>query len=180
MLATVAIGPWPAGAVAVSGPGDLLPADFWVYVEGSDGSFARMEARDAAPVSLEILDPVVGGVPLSGHFLLSAEALPTGPATKVNAVLRSAAGAAVDADIDLTSLLTFDLAVLSATLASASVRIVGRGLGGAAGNLTDPLGVGSRSSSQGYVTLYPTNASGGFGPRRSSNTRTCSSTRSSP
>jgi len=139
-----------------------------------------MEARDAAPVSLEILDPVVGGVPLSGHFLLSAEALPTGPATKVNAVLRSAAGAAVDADIDLTSLLTFDLAVLSATLASASVRIVGRGLGGAAGNLTDPLGVGSRSSSQGYVTLYPTNASGGFGPRRSSNTRTCSSTRSSP
>jgi hypothetical protein len=163
-LAAAAIAPGAAVAIAVSGPADLLPADFWIYVEGSDGAFARVEARDDAPVSIEIEDPVVGGVPMTGHFLLSAEALPTGPATKVNATLSSTAAGSVDADVDLTSLLTFDLAVLSATLASAEVRIVGEGIGGAAGILLDQFGVGSRSSSYGYVTLYPTNASGGSGP----------------
>jgi len=47
---------------------------------------------------------------------------------------------------------------------SAKVKVVGEGLGGAAGVLLDRFGVGSRSSSYGYVTLYETNAAGGFGP----------------
>lgn len=71
-LAAFAIAPGTAAAIAVSGPGDLLPADFWIYVEGSGGAFARVEARDDEPVSIEIENPVVGGVPMTGHFLLSA------------------------------------------------------------------------------------------------------------
>ena len=163
LLGVLGLGaPLPCRAIAVSSPADLLLADFWVYVEGTNGAFARVEARDSDPVSLDIQDPVVGGVPFEGHLLLSAEALPTGPATKVNAVLASDASGAINTDLDLTSLLTFDLAVLSGTASNATVGIVGSGLGGAAGYQGDGID-GSQSRSSGYVTLYTTNAAGGFG-----------------
>lgn len=155
--------PLPCDAIEVDSADDLALADFWVYVEGTGGAFARVEARDTEPVSIDIQNPVVAGVTLQGHLLLSAEALPTGPATKVNAVLASDASGAIDTDLDLTSLLTFDLAVLSATASTATVGIVGSGLGGAAGYKGDGF-TGSMSGSSAYVTLYETNASGGFGP----------------
>lgn len=152
----------PSFAIMVDSADDLLPADFWIYVEGSDGGFARVEERDATPVAIEITDPVVDGVTLTGHLILRAERLPTGPATTVNASLATGDGSAIDTDVDLAAFITFDLAVLSATASSAAVRIVGRGLGGAYGYEGDGF-VGSTSSSSGYVTLYETNASGGTG-----------------
>jgi hypothetical protein len=163
LASLVLLRPLPCAAIEVDSPEDLALADFWVYVEGSGGTFARVEARDTEPVSIDIQDPVVDGVMLEGHLLLSAEALPTGPATKVNAVLSSDASGAIDADLDLASLLTFDLAVLSATASTAIVGIVGSGLGGAAGYQGDGF-TGSMSLSSAYVTLYETNATGGFGP----------------
>jgi hypothetical protein len=161
LLAAGASAPVPAAALAVSGPGDLTAAEFWVYVDGG-AAFPRVEHQGPEPVAIEITDPVVGGVPLTGHFLLDAEALPTGPATKVNATLSSPAGAAVTADVELAAFVTFDVAVLSATLASAPVRFVGQGLGGSAGHQGDGLS-GSTSNAAGYVTLYETNGAGGFG-----------------
>lgn len=162
VAATLAVST-PSGAVGVTGPNDLQPAEFWAYVEGSDGGFARVEARDDEPVAIEILDPVVGGVQLEGHLLLGAEAPATGPATRVNALLRSPASGAADSDLDLRSFVTFDLAVLSATRLSAPVRIVGRGIGGSAGIDRDPVtGVGSRWLSSGFVTIFSTDATGGI------------------
>jgi hypothetical protein len=162
-LALLCALPLPCRAIAVSGPGDLQPADFWVYVEGTNGAFARVEQRDDQPVSIEIDNPVVGGVAMQGHIRLHAEAPDTGPATRTNVVLSSAASGTVDTDLDLASLLTFDLAVLSPTSSSANVGIVGRGLGGRAGFVSATGGT-SISGSYGYVTLYETNATGGFGP----------------
>ena len=139
----------PAAAVAVSSPAELQPAEFWINVEGSNGAFARQELRDDEPVSIEIQDPVVGGVALSGHLLLDAERLPTGPATRVNAVLQSPGSVAVTTDLDLASFVTFDLAVFSATASSAGVAITGMGLGGAAGPQGDGGGTAAPSSAPG-------------------------------
>lgn len=153
--------PLPCRAIAVSGPGDLQPADFWVYVEGTNGAFARVEQHDNQPVSIDIQDPVIGGVAMEGHILLSAEARDTGPATRTNVVLSSEASGSVDTDLDLTSLLAFDLAVLSPTSPFASVGIVGSGIGGRAGFVSGTGGT-SFSGAYGYVTLYETNATGGI------------------
>lgn len=161
MLCSLALA-GPSAAVPVDSADDLLPADFWVFVEGSDGGFARVDARDDAPVSIEIEDPVVDGVPLAGHLILRAERLRTGPATTANTVLVATDGSAIDTDLDLTARITFDVAVLSATASSAAVRIVGRALGGAYGYEGDGFD-GSTSSSSGSVTLYETDALGGFG-----------------
>jgi hypothetical protein len=63
--------------------------------------------------------------------------------------------------LDFRSFVTFDLAVLSSTVATANVRVLSSGVGGAAGGSTSPGN--SLSNAQGFVTIYDTDASGNIG-----------------
>ena len=130
---------------------DLEPADFWVWIEGSNGALDRIEAREPVPVSLTLEDPVIGGHPLTGQLTARNERLPTGPATSVTGSLSGAPGTPLSTQLSLASLVTFDVAALSATASSATVRILGEGIGGSGGFV---------AFSSGFVTLYSTNAGG--------------------
>jgi hypothetical protein len=130
---------------------DLEPADFWVWIEGTNGALDRIEAREPVPVSLRLENPVIGGHPLSGQLTARNERLPTGPATSVTGSLSGTPGAPLSTQLSLASYVTFDVAALSSTASSATVRILGSGLGGSGGFVT---------FSSGFVTLYSTNASG--------------------
>jgi len=127
----LSVTPITSHAVAVTSPANLGPADFWVWIEATNGAFNRVEERDTSPVSLDLTDPVIGGATLSGHLIVSNEVLPTGPATVANAVLSHPGPTAIDTELDLRSLVTFDVAVLGSAL-SAQVRVQGSGVGGAA------------------------------------------------
>lgn len=135
----------------VTSSGELEPADFWAWIEGTDGALPRVEARDAVPVSVGLENPLIGGHVLEGHLTASNERLPTGPATSVNGSIRGNVPEPLSTRISLASLVTFDVAALSATAGSAPIRILGRGIGGADGFV---------AFSSGWVTLYSTNASG--------------------
>jgi hypothetical protein len=151
--------PLPSRAVSVSSPADVGLADFWVWIEGSNGAFARMEARGAAPVSLDVESPVIGGVTFDGHLIVSNERRVTGPATAANAVLSASGTGSISSNLQLASFVTFDLAVLSTTVSTAAVQIVGEGVGGRAGTVSSGSG-STVSTASGNVTLYETDAVG--------------------
>jgi hypothetical protein len=151
--------PLPSRAVGVSSPADVGLADFWVWIEGDNGGFDRLEARGAAPVALDVENPVIGGVAFDGHLIASNERRVTGPATAANAVLTASGTGSILSNVELASLVTFDLAVLSATVPTAAVQIVGEGVGGRAGVMSSGSG-SSTSTAFGYVTLYETDAVG--------------------
>lgn len=46
---------------AIASPAELAPADFWVWIEGTNGALPRVEARDSVPVSVSLENPVIGG-----------------------------------------------------------------------------------------------------------------------
>ena len=140
-----------ADGKTIASADELEPADFWVWIEGTNGALDRVEAREPVPVSLTLENPTIGGQTLDGQLSARNERLPTGPATTVTGSLNGTLGVPLSTQLSLASFVTFDIAALSATASSASVRIVGRGLGGAGGNV---------ALSSGFVTLYSTNASG--------------------
>jgi hypothetical protein len=151
--------PLPSRAVGVSSPADVGLADFWVWIEGSNGAFARMEARGSAPVSLDVENPVIGGVPFDGHLIVSNERRVTGPATAAQAVLNASGTGSISSNLALASFVTFDLAVFSSTVSTAAVQVVGEGVGRRFGTVSSGSGY-TISSAYGYVTLYETNAAG--------------------
>ena len=149
--ALLAIVPALAHGKTVASPEDLEPADFWVSIEGSNGALDRVEAREPVPVSVTLEDPVIGGQPLSGQLTAKNERLSTGPATSVTGSINGSLAAPLSTQISLASSVTFDVAALSATASSATVWILGNGIGGSGG---------FTAFSSGFVTLYATNASG--------------------
>lgn len=130
---------------------ELAPADFWVWIEGTNGGLDRIEAQDSVPVSVSLENPVIGGHALEGQLTVRNERLPTGPATSVTGSLSGALGTPLSTQLSLASYVTFDVAALSATASSATVRILGNGIGGSGGSI---------AFSSGFVTLYTTNAGG--------------------
>lgn len=151
----------PAAAVAksITSPSELGPSDYWAYTEATNGAFARTEDRGTTPVSVNLPDPVIGGVGVSGNLTASNDRTIAGPGTNVNAQLTYSGAPAFDTDIDLRSLVTFDLAAFGAPGAAASVRVIGSGIGGVTGNFFGQFGQAS-ASSFGYVTIYQTDANG--------------------
>ncbi len=140
-----------ADGKTIASADELEPADFWAWIEGDNGALDRVEAQDSVPVSLTLENPTIGGQTLDGQLSARNERLPTGPATSVTGSLNGTLGAPLSTQLSLGSTVTFDVAALSATASSASVRIVGRGIGGSGGSV---------AFSSGFVTLYSTNASG--------------------
>jgi hypothetical protein len=143
--------PAPADGKAISSADELEPADFWVWIEGANGALDRIEARDSSPVSLTLENPTIGGQALDGQLTARNERLPTGPATSVTGSLNGSLGAPLSTQLSLASFVTFDVAALSATTSSASVRMLGSGIGGSGGHI---------AFSSGFVTMYSTNAGG--------------------
>jgi len=150
-VALLTLLPALADGKPVTAAEELAPAEFWVWIEGTNGALDRIEAREPVPVSLTLANPVIGGHPLLGLLTARSERLPTGPATSVTGSLSGMLGAPLSTQLSLASLVTFDVAALSATTSSATVRILGEGIGGSGGFV---------AFSSGFVTLYSTNAGG--------------------
>jgi hypothetical protein len=153
--------PATALAVSVTSPANLGSTDFWAYAEATNGALARVEERGPTPATVNLIDPTVGGIALTGNLSAYNLTSITGPTTTVNAQLAYNGDAAFNTDIDLRSLVTFDVAAFGPA-GTASVGIVGSGIGGVTGNVFGQFGQASAVVS-GYVTLYETTISGGFG-----------------
>ena len=153
--------PRPGAAISVTSPGDLAAADFWAYVDATNGALSRIEDRGSSAVGVETLHPVIGGIGVSGNLTAENATTAGGPATTVNANLTYSGATAFDTSITLYSQVIFDLAAFG-TGSQASVRINGGGIGGVTGNFFGQFGQASATTS-GYVTVYETNATGGYG-----------------
>lgn len=152
------LSPAAAHAVGIGSPAQLGPADYWLFAEGSNGAFARVETHRATPFGVTLPDPTIGGIPLTGHVILETALNANGPATVANVVLSHPGPAPLSTRFEVGAFVTFDLAVLSATLLTAQVRVQGSGIGGAAGGAISPGN--SFSNSDGFITVYTTDANG--------------------
>ena len=150
--------PTSAHAVAVTSPAELTLGEFWVFAEGSNGAFARIDLKGPSPRSINIDNPVIDGVTIDGHLIVENERKATGAATAVNVVLNHAGPEAIDTTLDVGSFVTYDLAVFSSSVTSAQVQVVGSGIGGAAKGTGGPGN--SYSLASGYITIYSTSPTG--------------------
>lgn len=146
-------------AKGITSPGDLGPADYWAWIEATNGAFPRAESRNTTPVSINLANPIINGVAVVGNLEASNDLTSTGPGTSVYANLSYSGAPAFDTDIDLRSLVTFDLAAFGAPGSAANVRVTGYGIGGRVGYVFGPSGQVYATSS-GYLTIYSTDASG--------------------
>jgi hypothetical protein len=159
MLGLAVALPQAVFAKSVSSPADLGPSDYWAYIEATKGALARAESRDSQPVSVVLPDPTIGGIGVTGLLSATNDVGVTGPGTLVNAQIKYDGALAFDTDIDLRSLVTFDLAAFGPAGPAADVRIVGGAAGGVFGNFFGQFGKAS-ATRQGYVTVYETDANG--------------------
>ncbi len=151
--------PFTAEAKGVSFASELGPYDFLSYIESSNGAILDISDQSTTLSAVEIVDPVIAGIQISGIITADAQMTFNGPATWVNVELRMVDDRGIDlALIDVVSEVRYNLAAFGST-DEAQVRIVANGIKNNVGNilgLTTRAGNGTAAN----IELYETDVFG--------------------
>lgn len=147
-------------AKSVFTPAELGPYDFWSYIESRHGSITPVSDRGDSDTAVEIIDPVIQGVQISGTLQADTRMTVAGPVTWVYVLLDYDGGTVpIDASfIDVISEVTYDLAAFG-TGSEAQVRITGGGVGARRGGFSGQVFTANAGSS-GNILLYETDDNG--------------------